>query len=75
MTNLALEAVLTVKREVHGSIEIDIKRYARIEKVCTIGFDRGISSIFCVLRKWFELSQKFRFLGVILRRAECSRVS
>ncbi len=33
MTKLALDAVLTVKRDVRGTTEIDIKRYARIEKV------------------------------------------
>lgn len=33
MTGLALDAVLTVKREYHGKTEIDIKRYARIEKI------------------------------------------
>jgi T-complex protein 1 subunit gamma len=33
MTNLALEAVLTVRQVVHGKTEIDIKRYARIEKI------------------------------------------
>eukprot|EP00299_Pterocystis_sp_00344_P003459 c14217_g1_i1.p1 GENE.c14217_g1_i1~~c14217_g1_i1.p1 ORF type:complete len:551 (+),score=154.60 c14217_g1_i1:37-1689(+) len=33
MTKLALDAVLTVKREHNGSTEIDIKRYARIEKI------------------------------------------
>lgn len=33
MTNLALDAVLTVKQEMGDHKEIDIKRYARIEKV------------------------------------------
>jgi len=33
MTNLALDAVLTVMRDVDGQREIDFKRYARIEKI------------------------------------------
>nr|WCZ58655.1 T-complex protein 1 subunit gamma [Seculamonas ecuadoriensis] len=33
MTQLALDAVLTVSREVDGHREIDIKRYAKVEKI------------------------------------------
>jgi T-complex protein 1 subunit gamma len=33
MVDLALDAVMTVAREVHGSPEVDIKRYAKIEKI------------------------------------------
>ena len=33
MTNMALDAVLTVMRDVDGQREIDFKRYAHVEKV------------------------------------------
>lgn len=33
MTSLALESVLTVKQQIGDRVEIDIKRYARIEKI------------------------------------------
>eukprot|EP00698_Gefionella_okellyi_P002888 TRINITY_DN12751_c0_g1_i1.p1 TRINITY_DN12751_c0_g1~~TRINITY_DN12751_c0_g1_i1.p1 ORF type:complete len:566 (-),score=151.83 TRINITY_DN12751_c0_g1_i1:72-1769(-) len=33
MTNLALDATLTVAHEVDGQLEVDIKRYAKIEKI------------------------------------------
>jgi len=34
MCNLAYQAVKTVANEINGLKEIDIKRYARVEKVC-----------------------------------------
>jgi len=45
MTNLALDAVLTVVREVDGQKEIDIKRYAKVEKVCSILLFMGCRSL------------------------------
>jgi hypothetical protein len=41
MTNLSLDAVMTVMRDVDGQREIDFKRYAHCEKACTDVAFRG----------------------------------
>jgi T-complex protein 1 subunit gamma len=63
MCNLALDAVQTVSLEQNGRREVDIKRYAKVEKVERFPFPRTQLTIICRFQE--EKSRRAAFLKVL----------